>query len=250
MDATNENLAKIQFGKNIKKYRELHKETTTELAKAIGSAQSSVSDWENGNKMPRSGKLQALADHWRISIDDLVSSNVIATGSITIYSSLQDKLLDRFNQLTESNQEDIVAYTQNKLSAQQKDVIQLRDTTHKIYSVTVRGAVSAGTGELLQDEHEEEVSYFGELPVGYDFAVTVKGDSMLPLFKNGQVIFVSKAADARDGQIVIANVNGDAYVKKLQLDESGITLISLNKKFDNIKVGATDAFKIFGVVLV
>lgn len=63
---------------NIKHYRDLKNETSTELAEQIGVSQSTISDWERGQKMPRSGSMQKIADHFEISMDDLVSSQNIS----------------------------------------------------------------------------------------------------------------------------------------------------------------------------
>ncbi|HAR0596632.1 TPA: S24 family peptidase, partial [Enterococcus faecium] len=111
-------------------------------------------------------------------------------------------------------------------------------------TIEIRGYVSAGTGEWLDDEIVDEVSYEGVIPE-HDFAVKVNGDSMLPLFEDGQVIFIKSTSDVRDGQIIVCQVNNEAFVKKL----SGNKLVSLNKKYEDISICDTDDFKIYGVVV-
>jgi len=54
------------IGKNIRKFRDLHNETSLELSETIGVSRSTVSEWENGNKMPRAGSIEKLAQHWGI----------------------------------------------------------------------------------------------------------------------------------------------------------------------------------------
>ena len=121
---------------------------------------------------------------------------------------------------------------------------QLKEQNRKTsIVVTIKGYVSAGTGEWLE-ETSEEVEFSGEVPE-HDFAVRVNGDSMLPLFEDKQVIFVKSASEARDGQIIVCRVNSDSYVKKL----SGNKLVSLNQEYDDILISETDDFKIFGVVV-
>lgn len=64
------------FSDNFKYYRNLKNVSMNELAEAIKVSQSTISDWENGNKMPRSGSIQKLADYFRIDkIDLLVDRN-------------------------------------------------------------------------------------------------------------------------------------------------------------------------------
>ncbi len=61
------------IGKNIKKYRSINNETATELSESIGVAQSTISAWENGKKMPRAGAIETLAEHWHINKSQLLT---------------------------------------------------------------------------------------------------------------------------------------------------------------------------------
>ena len=111
----------------------------------------------------------------------------------------------------------------------------------------VLGAVSAGTGEELQDD-TTEVDYTGTVPE-YDYALQVNGDSMEPLFTDQQIIFVKYSEEAFNGQIVIAYVDGKAYVKKYHCNGAKCELVSLNSKYDPIDVSGNENFKIKGVVV-
>lgn len=139
-----------------------------------------------------------------------------------------------YNQLEPSRQAKVYDFASYQLKEQNRKTSIV---------VTIKGYVSAGTGEWLE-ETNEEVEFSGEVPE-HDFAVKVNGDSMLPLFENGQVIFVKGTSEARDGQIIICKIGSDAYVKKL----SGNKLVSLNQEYDDILISDTDDFKIFGVVV-
>ena len=52
-----------------------------------------------------------------------------------------------------------------------------------------------------------------------------------------------------NGEIGIFALNGEAYIKKLKDDKDGIFLISLNEKYEPIRVGENDRLDIFGKVL-
>lgn len=57
-------------------------------------------------------------------------------------------------------------------------------------------------------------------PTNADFALKVNGDSMEPFFENGQIIFVKTVEDPSQvfsNQFVIADLNGEAYLKKSYL---------------------------------
>ena len=75
---------------------------------------------------------------------------------------------------------------------------------------------------------------------------------MKPMFEDGQIIFVENVEDDMeflDGQIVIAILNGESYIKKLRIMKNCAQLISLNAKYDPIEVSADDDFKIKGKVI-
>lgn len=50
-------------------------------------------------------------------------------------------------------------------------------------------------------------------------------------------------------KIEICSLNGEAYIKKLQDDQNGIFLISLNEKYPPIPVREHDRFDILGKVV-
>ena len=82
-----------------------------------------------------------------------------------------------------------------------------------------------------------------------DFGVRVSGDSMEPLYLNGQIIWVHQQETLEDGEIGIFFLDGEAYVKKYHQTPDGISLISMNKKYVPIKVSSGSVFRTFGKVV-
>ncbi|CAK1243620.1 Phage repressor protein C [Fructobacillus cardui] len=146
-------------------------------------------------------------------------------------------------QLNDERKNNVYHYANDQLEEQNK-VVQMPTTN----TVEVYGAVSAGTGEYMVDNQPEEVDYSGTVPE-HDFAVTVNGDSMTPLFDDKQIIFVKKAHEARSGQIVIADYDGQAYVKKFVHDNNGCRLVSLNKKYHDLPINEEHEMSLFGIVV-
>lgn len=65
------------------------------------------------------------------------------------------------------------------------------------------------------------------------FALKIKGDSMEPRIKDGDVVIVRQQDYAEDGDTIIALVNGDdAVCKRLKRIRDGIALISSNPSYD------------------
>lgn len=72
---------------------------------------------------------------------------------------------------------------------------------------------------------------------------------MEPIFHNGQIAWVLQQDTLANGDIGIFALNGDAYIKKLQDDENGLYLISLNEKYAPIEIHEDDRLDVFGKVL-
>lgn len=108
---------------------------------------------------------------------------------------------------------------------------------------------SAGTGNFLDGDNFTEVEVGEEVPATADFGIRISGDSMEPRFVNGQIVWVQKQDTLNNGEIGIFFLEGNAYCKKLQDDEQGLFLISLNSKYEPITVTENQTFKIFGKVV-
>lgn len=69
---------------NLERLRKLNNKSMSEIAEAIGVSQSTVSDWENGKKMPRSGSIQKLADYFGVPKTDLLMDTEKHISNISI----------------------------------------------------------------------------------------------------------------------------------------------------------------------
>lgn len=192
------------------------------LGELVGVNRTTVSRWRSGERSPKMEKLPEIAKVFNVD------------PRIFIGETPKSSIEKIYNQLSPDRQQKVYNFADHQLKEQNRKP--------KI-TITIKGYVSAGTGEWLE-ANEEQISFVGEVPE-HDFAVRVNGDSMLPLFDDKEVIFVKATSNARDGQIVVCKVNSEAYVKKL----SGNKLISLNKKYEDILISETDDFKIFGIVV-
>ncbi|MBY0416164.1 MAG: transcriptional repressor LexA [Bdellovibrionales bacterium] len=80
------------------------------------------------------------------------------------------------------------------------------------------------------------------------FALTVKGDSMIEAgILEGDVIVCRSTKEARNGQIVVAVLNGEATVKTFSQQKKSIELLPANKNYKPIVVDENvEDFKIVG----
>ena len=108
---------------------------------------------------------------------------------------------------------------------------------------------SAGTGQWLDDDLSEEMEVDDSVPASAEFGVRLAGDSMSPRFADGQIVWARKTETAENGEIVLCVLNDQGYCKKLHRDEHGVSLISLNPKYDPISITEVDEFRIMGCVV-
>lgn len=110
------------------------------------------------------------------------------------------------------------------------------------------GEVSAGTGVWVSDEPVETIKYPAPVP-GHDIALRVNGNSMEPMFHDGDVVFVKKTPEVHHGSIIIIIVNDNAYIKKLYRRDDEVRLISLNPQYEDIVLNPDDTIEIIGNVI-
>jgi repressor LexA len=85
-------------------------------------------------------------------------------------------------------------------------------------------------------------------PKNADFGLTVKGDSMEPLIKNGSTVWVHSQPDVENGEIAIIEIDGAVTCKKVYKRNGALELHSLNPKYKPMIVSKGDV-RILGKVL-
>lgn len=87
--------------------------------------------------------------------------------------------------------------------------------------------IEAATNIIDYEEISEEMARAGD-----HFALRIRGDSMEPRFKEGDVVIVRKQEAVDNGQVAVVMVNGnDATVKKFYKTAAGVMLVGNNPTF-------------------
>lgn len=109
-------------------------------------------------------------------------------------------------------------------------------------SIPVYAAVAAGIPiEAIEDIVDYEEIDAALAATGDFFGLRIKGNSMEPRMREGDVVIVRKQDDADTGDIAIVLVNGnEATVKKIKKEPSGISLIPNNPAHDIQYYSAAD----------
>jgi DNA polymerase V len=102
------------------------------------------------------------------------------------------------------------------------------------------------------DDHVEKTADLNSLLLRNPkdtFLLRVTGDSMIDagIYEN-DMLTVDRKLEARNGQIVVALVDGRSTVKTFRKDHKSITLVPENKRYKPIKIISENDFQIVGVV--
>lgn len=176
-----------------------------------------------GNKEIMGKNIQFYMDLYNKSRNDICHDLGIA------YTTLTDWI--KGNSYPRIDKIELMA---NYFGIEKSNLVERRNddvsTVSKGISVPILNTVVAG---MPIDAYEDILGYeeiSRELAsTGDFFALKVKGDSMLPVLQENDIIIVRQQSDVESGDIAIVLINGDtATVKKVMKQDSGITLIAFN----------------------
>ena len=81
------------------------------------------------------------------------------------------------------------------------------------------------------------------------FFVRVYGDSMRDAgIQSGDILIVDRAVEPKNGSVVIAALNGELTVKRLQKKQGKLFLMPEHPEFSPIEVTKDASFEIWGIV--
>lgn len=235
------------LGTVIKELRKNKKMTQKELSKLTGFKQNTISNHENGKRSLDEDDIQIYAQALNVSPQYLFDK--LNNKEVTTQSPLLTQITDTAAKLHEPRQKKVLTFAQDQLDEQEGNSI---NNILSYSDFTCYGAVSAGTGEWLGEEYKEEVTLPASIVPNqaFDFVLRVNGNSMEPLFKDDEYIFVRKTEDIRNGQIGVFVVDGEAYLKKAYLEKDYLRLVSLNKDYEDLLFNGQNDIKLVGVVVI
>lgn len=119
--------------------------------------------------------------------------------------------------------------------------ILLQEAENEDLGVPLIGQVAAGEPILAQEHVESHYQVDpGMFKPQADFLLRVNGESMKNIgIMDGDLLAVHKTQDVRDGQVVVARVDDDVTVKRLERKGSMVYLHAENEEFAPIEVDLT-----------
>ena len=232
-----EKLTRQEIAKNLRQLREQVGLTQTQVGAILGRNQQSVNHWETGYSQPNIETLLQMFEIYGID---------------SVFSPSQ-----RYNrQLSREEQVLLTAYQKapDAIQAAVRRLLDLREGEPKVVPFQRELPLydlpaSAGTGLFLDSSDYKMVSVGEEVPLRANFGVRLKGDSMSPLYRDGQVVWVRQQPQVASGEIGIFLLNGSVYCKRLFQQGRQLLLRSVNAKYQPIQVGPADELRTVGRVL-
>lgn len=225
------------IAKNRKKKRYSQQDLADQLSwHGINITTKAISKWETDVTEPSSSVLLTLCRI--LNIEDLYDA-YFGENPYSILDGLNDEGKDKVKDYVN------ILKASRMFEPPKAEIIPFRRLAH--YDAQ---PVSAGTGDFMTDNPSEMIDFpKGIVPETADFSVRISGNSMEPLFHDGDIAFIKKMDTIQSGEIGIFYLNGDAYIKKFKDEPEGAFLISANRKYSPIPLRASDSFQIFGKVV-
>lgn len=159
-----------------------------------------ISKWENGDTVPSIYQLVAIC-----KVLDLEDGLAFFTRDMADSP-----------QLNEEGRKKLAEYKIDLIaSGRYRPVTMVRDNVIRYVTMPVSLlSASAGTGQFLSDESFTEEQFPADfVPEGAEFGVHVCGDSMEPVYHDGQIAWVKRCETLEPGDVGIFLYDGDGYIK-------------------------------------
>ena len=231
----------LSFGRNLAKARKALRLTQKDVAAlmkeryGLDVKSGSISHWEKEETVPNARQFLYLCEIYRIQ-------NINETFGVFDQAN-------PLSHLNEAGMEKVYEYAglllQNDLY--KRPAAKIIPITRQLPRFYI--AASAGTGQYLDSDAYEMIDVGSEVSGLADFGITLAGDSMEPLYVNGQTVWVHRQDQLADGEIGIFYYAGNAYCKKYKVSDDKAWLVSLNRKYEPILIDESKEFKVFGKVV-
>lgn len=155
-----------------------------------------------------------------------------------------------YNQLVPPRQEKVYNFAERQLEEQNRGNMAHFPKKEKLPTIK-NSASAANPTELVYGDTVVEEEEFERVPSSADFAVPIIGDSMEPVIRNGQFVFVKEQPDVEDGEIAIVEIDGDGVTcKEVYKDYESQTIIlrSINELYED-RVVSPEQIRIIGKVI-
>ena len=238
----------MSFGRRLKERREELGLKQSDLGKLLGVTGSAIGNYENGVSSPKADILYRVFDVLKCDANFLFQDEMKELETNT-FSTSEVKIIKKYRSL-DKNSQDFVSLV---LDREYDHCQSLPDQTleenagyNVIYLPYPDNRASAGTGdEFLSDVTRSISVKENRLTIRADLVIKVDGNSMEPVYSDGDMVLVHQQPAVDIGAIGLYAANGKGYIKKQGKD----CLISVNPDYPDIMPEKNYAYKCFGQVI-
>lgn len=210
------------------------------LERELGFGNGTIKKWDTSS--PSCDKLLRLANFLNVSIDSLLRDADTTPASsgepyehlVSLYKSVSDEdKLRVINYLELANSLPLSTHVTNYNTENQ---------THKpilLKSIPIRGYVAAGIPIEANENNLGSVDVPSNLDV--DYALIVSGNSMNPIIKDGEYVYVKFTNELNINDIGVFYYNGNVTCKKFFKNDVMVKLISINPTYEDFVFYLDDA---------
>lgn len=218
----------MNIGDRIKYKREQKGLTLEELGKLCKTTKQTVYKYENSivTNIPLD-RLALIAQALDVSQAYLMGwDDNTAVDECTTATSPVDVI---YNSLNDLGKEEYIRYGRYLTG---RDEYRAKDTEPQVeYIRHYLTSAAAGYAAPVEGEDYELIVRGADVPSKADFCLDISGDSMMPYIKNGQTVYVQRAAELHEFEVGIFFVDGDVFCKQWCPGYAGETyLLSANPK--------------------
>lgn len=206
---------KKSLGERLKTARKEAGLKQEDVGRILGLGKSTISEWETGKRSPDIELITELASILNTSVEYLLG-------------------IER--------QSDTKAKHEYRLPTNVQPVSELH-----MHRIPMIGEIAAGEPILAVQDYET----FVPGPMGADFALTVRGDSMEPTYLTGDIVYLRQQDDVYDGQVAAVIIDDEAALKHVYHIPNGLTLVSDNTAYPPrvVTLPDYDSIRILGLVI-
>lgn len=234
----------MELSERLKKIRKDNGYTRDRLAQELGLSYGTITKYETGEREPGHGYIVKLAQKFGLTTDYVLGIEKPKLMALPLPCS--DAALEfarQFDQLDKWGRAAVSAVIREEIqrcTAPAPDLAEIIELPHSLLSA------SAGTGQWLDDDTADiwEVR-LNEHTRKADFAVDVAGDSMEPLYSDGDTVLVHAQPAINESEVGLYVYRGDGYIKR----QGDGCLHSLNPEYPDIVPADGETIVCKGLVL-
>lgn len=227
----------MSFSQKVSKLLQENKMTKATLAKETGIPYTTLD-----SMLKRETDTRRLASVFRIAraLGTSVEALVFDREEEQAVSEEEKRILELYSLLDARGRNTVLSILEHQV-----DCSKTPSPTIPVYEAPA----AAGAGLPVYSDKAELLPLTEDAPQGADFGIRISGDSMEPLFSDGDLVYVEKTEQILSGQIGIFLLNGESLCKKYTVTEGEAYLVSLNPAYEPIHVLEGDSVRLVGRVI-